>query len=200
MQQISSSRSVGSLPLLPYSSMFANCFLWLSYGLLKNDIRIWGTNGVGLLCAIFYCFKFTQYSPSKSPTLPGSVRQHVQANAIVMAGAFGLVYLSPLADPAAWIGNIAVMFCVAMFGSPLAALQTVLKTQSARSIPLPFTLATVLNCLLWSVVGLMDMHDANIYLPNLLGLAFGFAQLVLKLSYGNGKRVSASEDKLNLIA
>ena len=119
---------------------------------------------------------------------------------MVMAGTFALVYLSPLADPAAWIGNIAVLFCVAMFGSPLAALQTVLKTKSAKSIPLPFTLATVLNCLLWSVVGLLDMQDANIYLPNLLGLSFGIAQVVLRLTYGNGKRVGASEDKLNLIA
>jgi solute carrier family 50 protein (sugar transporter) len=103
-------------------------------------------------------------------------------------------------DPAAWIGNIAVLFCVAMFASPLAALQTVLHTKSAKSIPLPFTLATVLNCLLWSVVGLLDMHDANIYLPNLLGLAFGIAQVVLKLVYDNGRRGTMSEDKLDLIA
>lgn len=79
-----------------------------------------------------------------------------------------------------------VVLCVAMFGSPLASLKTVLLTKSAESIPLPFTLASVLNCLLWSVVGVLDMKDANIYIPNLLGLSFGFIQVGLKLMYGGG--------------
>jgi solute carrier family 50 protein (sugar transporter) len=180
--------------------MIANCFLWLSYGLLKQEIRIWGTNGVGFLLAIFYFLKFSRYAPPKSSTLPGSIRQHVQINGAVMAATFGLVYFSPLPDPAEVIGKVAVVFCVAMFASPLAALQTVLQTKSAKSIPLPFTLATVLNCLLWSVFGLLEKNDVNIYLPNLLGLAFGIAQVALKLIYGDGTSIARSENNLDLVA
>lgn len=179
--------------------MIANCFLWMAYGLLKGEIRVWGTNGVGLVLAVYYFLKFTRYAPAKSPTLPGSLRQHVRAVVAVVAGTFGLVYMSPLSDPAAAIGNIAVLFCVAMFGSPLAALQTVLQTKSAKSIPLPFTLATVLNCVLWSVFGLFGMKDGNIYVPNLLGLGFGLAQVLLKLKYGDGGS-EKSEGNLDLIA
>jgi solute carrier family 50 protein (sugar transporter) len=186
IQQITRNKSVGDLPLLPYSSMIANCFLWLTYGVLKNEIKVWGTNLIGLFFAVFYFLKFARYAPLKSATLPGSIRQHVNVCFAVMAGTFGLVYLSPLKDPASIIGNIAVLFCVAMFGSPLAALKTVLQTRSAKSIPLPFTLATVLNCFLWSVAGLFEMKDVNIYLPNLLGLGFGLAQVALKLFFGNG--------------
>ena len=92
------------------------------------------------------------------------------------------------------IGNLAVLFCVAMFASPLAALKTVLQTKSAKSIPLPFTLATVLNCFLWSVVGLFDMHDVNVYFPNLLGLGFGMAQVFLRLLYGDGNDVKVNPE------
>lgn len=180
--------------------MIANCFLWITYGLLKHEIRIWGPNGVGFVLALFYFLKFSRYAPPKSPTLPGSIRQHVQANAAVVAATFGLVYLSPLGDPAEVIGNIAVLFCVAMFGSPLAALRTVLEMKSAKSIPLPFTLATVLNCFLWSVFGVLEKNDVNIYIPNLLGLAFGVAQVALKLIYGDGMGNVRSEDNLDLVA
>ena len=180
--------------------MVANCFLWLTYGLLKKEIRVWGTNGVGLLLALFYFMKFARYAPLKSSTLPGAIKQHIQANAMVVAATFGIVYMSPFSDPASIIGNIAVLFCVAMFGSPLAALQTVLQTKSARSIPLPFTVATVLNCLLWSVYGWWGMKDINIYLPNLLGLAFGLAQVALKLKFDDGNGMMKSEQNLDLIA
>jgi solute carrier family 50 protein (sugar transporter) len=198
IKQVTKDKSVGTLPLLPYSSMIANCFLWLAYGVLKSEPKVWGTNLIGLGFGLYYFLKFVRYAPAKSSTLPGSVRQHVNVCLAVIGGAFGLVYLSPLNDPAAIIGNAAVLFCVAMFGSPLAALKTVLQTRSAKSIPLPFTLATVLNCFLWSVVGLLDMKDVNIYLPNLLGLACGLAQVALKVMFGDGRAVSTGT-KLELL-
>jgi solute carrier family 50 protein (sugar transporter) len=217
IRQIAITKSVGSLPLLPYSSMIANCFLWTTYGLLKNERRIWGTNGTGLLCAIYYCWNFIRYAPPTSPSLPGSVRYHVQANLLlmVMTGLWVSVLSSgdhrdhDHADPAEWIGTIGVVFCVAMFGAPLAVVRTVLQTKSAHSIPLPFTVATVINCFLWSVAGILEYHDAYIYIPNLLGLACGLAQVVLKVLYsskhGNGNHSSSSlvgmtaEDMVELI-
>lgn len=87
-----------------------------------------------------------------------------------------------------------------MFGSPLAALRTVLQTKSAKSIPLPFTLATVLNCFLWSVFGVMELNDKNVFVPNLLGLGLGLWQVILKIIYGDGTGTAKSEDKMNLIA
>jgi FtsH-binding integral membrane protein len=154
--------------------------------LLPHIVRpkVWGTNMVGLLFAIYYLTTFVRHSPKSAPSLPGSVKQHVTATLVLMATAVALVY-SPMNDPAKIVGNMAVALCISMFGSPLAALKTVLQTKSARSIPLPFTLATVLNCLLWSITGLFQMRDANIYVPNLIGLAFGVAQIVLKLIFGD---------------
>lgn len=145
--------------------------------------------------AIWYLFVFTRYCPKSSPTLPGSVAQHFQGCALIM----GLTVLTAVAlsipQAAQIIGNAGVVLCVGMFASPLAALRTVCETKSAKSIPLPFTVAAVINCFLWSVVGLLDMKDFNIYFPNLLGLLFSLIQVALKLIYsGDGEKPKDGSD------
>mmetsp|Transcript_23924 Transcript_23924/g.58468 ORF Transcript_23924/g.58468 Transcript_23924/m.58468 type:complete len:180 (+) Transcript_23924:267-806(+) len=166
--------------------MIVSSFLWLAYGVLIHEPTVWRTNTCGLFMSLYYFMRFVKHSPPKSPTLPGSVQQHSNAVLCIVFGTLAIIYALPFQDPASLIGKIAVIFCVAMFASPLSALQTVIQTKSAKSIPLPFTIATIINCLLWSIVGLFDIKDFNIYFPNLLGLACGMAQLGLKLYYGGG--------------
>ena len=119
-----------------------------------------------------------------------------QPDTISFAGGIPDPALFPVDEAASIIGNMAVLFCVAMFGSPLASLKTVLKTKSAKSIPLPFTLATVVNCVLWSVAGIFQMHDIKVYFPNVLGLTFGMAQVALKLMYGDSRPRLEREEPL----
>jgi solute carrier family 50 protein (sugar transporter) len=193
IRKIQRDRSVGSFPLLPYSSMIASTFLWLTYGILKEEPKIYGANLFGFVCGCYYSWSFLRHSPKASPTLPGTVAQHAQGclcivfTTVVLAASKG--WFSTAGD---WIGRAGVVFCLAMFASPLASLRTVIETQSAASIPAPFTVACIVNCFAWMVWGWFAMHDPNIYVPNGLGLAFGLAQLALKLLYhdgsGNGSR------------
>lgn len=83
------------------------------------------------------------------------------------------------------IGKEGVLFCIILFASPLAALKHVIVSKSAASIPLPFTVACLFNCVAWSCVGIWLMEDFNIYFPNLLGLSCAIAQLALKVMYGD---------------
>jgi solute carrier family 50 protein (sugar transporter) len=194
IRQISQEKSVQNYPLLPYSSMVASCFLWCFYGILKHEPSLLYANGTGLFLGIYYFCEFIRYAPKKAPTLPGSVMQHLQGCCAVIFTTAALTLLLPTQTAARLIGNMGVVFCVCMFASPLAALRVVLETKSAASIPLPFTLASVLNCFLWSVIGLFQMHDFNIYAPNLLGLSFGLIQVALKLKYrGDGLDVATSK-------
>jgi solute carrier family 50 protein (sugar transporter) len=196
IDQVVKDKNVGSLPLLPYSSMMANCFLWMVYGLLKQESKIWATNGIGAVFGLFYFLRFIKYAPPKSPTFPGSIGNHIAACVAVLAASAGVTALLPVNEAASIIGNLAVLFCIAMFASPLASLKTVLRTKSAKSIPLPFTLATVVNCILWSVAGIFQMKDIKVYLPNILGLTFGLAQVSLKLMYGDSRPRLEREEPL----
>mmetsp|Transcript_19049 Transcript_19049/g.31603 ORF Transcript_19049/g.31603 Transcript_19049/m.31603 type:complete len:246 (-) Transcript_19049:1287-2024(-) len=187
-------RTVGDLPLLPYSSMISSAFVWIAYGIMKAEMKIWCTNVVGLVFGLSYFLVFIKYCPPQSSTLPGSVLQHMQGTSAFILLCLVLSTWSGVQ----MVGNLGVILCVCMFASPLAALKVVLQTRSARAIPLPFTLASILNCFLWSVAGLFDMHDYAIYVPNLLGLSFGLAQVALKLIYGSGGGHSSSSDGMML--
>eukprot|EP00536_Pseudo-nitzschia_multiseries_P001198 jgi/Psemu1/250313/estExt_Genewise1Plus.C_140270 len=210
IQKIGSDKSVGNLPLLPYSSMIANCILWTEYGLLTQERKVWCTNLCGLMFGLYYFMKFTKFTQPNATNLPGTVRQHMKGCLAIIGGSllwilacFTTVYRRGMwmTYAAGLIGNTAVLFCLLMFASPLAALKTVLRTRSAQSIPLPFTLATILNCFLWSVAGLGEFKDFNIYFPNLLGLAFGLIQVCLKILFDYGSTPNfKSEDQLDLIA
>jgi len=187
IRQVAQTQDVGSLPLLPYTCMAANGAMWATYGILQHQAAIWVPNGIGLLLALYYCAEFIKVAPKEaSPTLPGSVNQHVG-----LLGAMGVAIAATVASGhvnADLIGQAAVVLCIALFASPLASLQTVLQTKSAHSIPLPFTLASLAACFAWCVTGFCQLHDLNVIIPNTLGLVFGLAQVSLKLKYGNGNQ------------
>ena len=202
--------------------MICSCFLWLAYGILKGESKIYVTNFIGLLLGTFYFLKFTQYvgnvvessissslskptttTSTPSSNLPGTLKQHYQGIIFTIIGTLTLSIMSPLnvtsfvhsfsgtsspqlhyIYPVDIIGNIAVIVCIGLFGSPLSTLKLVIASKSATSIPTPFTIATIINCFSWYIVGVYEMkYDYNVIIPNLLGLMFGLVQLYLKVYY-----------------
>lgn len=189
LRRVTKDRSVSNLPLLPYSSMIASTSLWVTYGFLKRDPRIWSANLVGLVLGTLYMSLFVKQIPNPSTPLsylPGSAKQHIQACLITAIAALALAHRSATRA----IGLAGVALTMVMFGSPLAALRTVLATKSAQSLPLAFTVASVVNCFLWTVSGALDMKDWNVTLPNSLGLALGLVQLALHLAFRDSTPLS----------
>lgn len=190
--------STQSLPLLPYTSMIANCLLWAVYGVLKKDISIWGTNGVGLIMGVIYSTVFVKYcnsdinKGSKSSTNIARHRNGLIAILLYTA----LLYSHGSPSSTELLGNTAVVFCLILFASPLSVLRNVIKTQSAHSIPTPFAVATLINCILWSITGLYVMHDNNIVVPNVTGSLLALTQLLVKMWFGcRGTHSSKKRDE-----
>ena len=189
--QISKNKSTGGLPLLPYSSMVANGFLWMVYGWLQDLPSIWSSNMIGTILGIYYFKEFKRFCPAGTSNLPGTARQHKYAVSwIILSNTFLLMNV-PKENAAQLIGKEAVMMYIILFASPLAALKDVIATKSAASIPLPFTIASIVNCSLWSIVGLLKLKDFNIYFPSLLGLSSALVQLFLKVIYDDVKGESS---------
>ena len=114
---------MGSLPLLPYSSMIANCSLWFMYGMLTQEFKVWFTNLVGLCFGVSYFLKFAKYVGNNTDTLPGTVLQHVQACLGIILATSIWVFACYLmvrqkdqwkAYAAQLVGNAAVIFCLLM--------------------------------------------------------------------------------------
>jgi uncharacterized protein with PQ loop repeat len=183
-------RSAAGLPLLPYSSMVCNALLWTSYGVLRAEPRIWAANAVGLVMGAFYVATYLRHCTDDgggTPALTTPSRRRYAAHLQAIGLAAALAGLLTVQNQPDWIGRIAVMVCVVMFASPLAAARQVVRERSASRIPLPFTLASLANCGLWTVSGLLDMKDPAIVVPNALGLASGAVQLGLKLVFASNK-------------
>jgi solute carrier family 50 protein (sugar transporter) len=182
LMMVAKEKSTQNLPLLPYSSMVCSSILWVTYGLMKQDPRIWSGNGVGLIMGLVYLATFVRNhqtsssSDAEKSNLPGTVSQHVNA---VGAVALMTAYLASrqLTDV---VGVLAMVFCVIMFGSPLAATKLVMQTKSSAHIPWPFTMASFTSCALWSVSGIFDMKDVAVIVPNVLGFALSTMQVLLK--------------------
>lgn len=193
LKQVAKDRSVGNLPLLPYTSMVVSAFLWMTYGWLVQQPTIYMSNLVGMVMGLYYAIQFSKYAPTSSATLPGSVRHHIMVVAFIVATTlfFCTLLSSSRETSVIWIGRVAVVFCLILFASPLAALRTVLRTQSATCIPWPFTIASTVNCWAWVVVGVWDMQDPNVYITNGIALMFGLVQIGLKLVFKDGPEKKA---------
>jgi solute carrier family 50 protein (sugar transporter) len=168
--------------------MISSSFVWLMYGILKGVPSVWGPNTVGLALGAYYFAVFVRNCGPEATDLPGTAKQHLHGTigivsinlCLAVMGASGVGYATDI------IGKEGVVMCIVLFSSPLTVLRSVIATKSAASIPLPFTLATFVNCIAWFVLGWWKAKDFNIYFPNVLGLSCAVAQLVLKGVYGNG--------------
>ena len=167
---------------LPYAAMVVNGAAWCTYGVLASDPTITVSNVGGLLFGLFYCSRFIKYrsADSNAPELLAG------AVAIVAAIAFAAGTL-PTVEARELVGSLGVGFCVLMFSGPLASIQTIMGSCSASSLPIGFTVASLVNCLLWTTYGAAAIHDPLVWGPNAAGLVASLTQLGLYATYGENE-------------
>jgi len=181
-------RTVDNLPLLPYSGMVSNCFSWMIYGLLRHQKIVWQTNLLGFLAGTYYCFQFFLFNNDiKNSHLPGTINQHITFCLLILSSTLLLSQYTPTNVATAIIGKEGVLISILLFISPLTTINIVFRKKPAISIPLPFTIACLMSCLLWSLLGIYVYKDFNIYFPNLLGLVSAVTQLYLIWKYSCNK-------------
>lgn len=148
-------------------------------------------NVFGTLMGSYYFTKFKKFSPPGSSNLPGTIRQHILVLTwIILANTFALTNFSKQ-SAADIVGKEGLLVYILLFASPLAAVQNVIATKSSASIPLPFTIASTINCSLWSVAGLLLMKDFYIYFPSMMGLGCALIQLFLKGIYNDNVNIES---------
>lgn len=191
---------VGSYPLLPYTSMLLNTLLWFMYGLLKKDRSLWITNGFAVLLSLCYWLTYIRFAhtATSASILPGSVAMHVRTVSATAVAIFIWAKAPFVTNPSLLLGFLAMLSGIIMYASPLASLRVVMEAKCARSIPLPFTVASLISCSLWAIYGLFQTHDLNVYMPGLIGCALSLAQLSLKIYYGDSL-LSEIQDDIHVI-
>ena len=203
IQHIICDEKIHHYPLLPYTIMLMNTTLWFVYGLLQNEMSIYITNGISILLAIYYwCIYIRYVHTASSPLalqaiLPGTVPQHIIA--LICTVLIILIYLLvPYATKhSRWLGMLAMLSGILLYASPLTTLQYVIENKCAKSIPLPFTIASFLSCFLWTIYGVYVTNDLNVYLPGMIGCTLSSLQLLLKIYYG--EFISEIQDDIDVM-
>ncbi|KDO23780.1 hypothetical protein SPRG_10557 [Saprolegnia parasitica CBS 223.65] len=180
MEKVRAKVPIESLPIL---CMFANGCIWTLYGVLVvNWFPLVVTNAINALLAVYYlAIMYTHAGPHRrvlAQKIVGTLA--VVVGAIVYA-AYG-AYVLRNRNVSDHIGYLGIAVCTLMFGSPLAAVGTVVKQKSAAMLPLRLILAGVLCASLWFTFGLM-ISDPFVYGPNGLNLGLGLFQVFLCVYY-----------------
>lgn len=177
MKQFKADKSTNEVSPIPYAAMTVNGALWVMYGLLKSDFTIILPNISGFFFGAYYTYTFSLYTE----------RNMIPYYAGVAAGIGFCATVATSLETAAAINAIGLFGCgivATMFGGPLGSIKTVIEDENTDSLPVAFTLATFVNCTLWSSYGWFIIDDIYVWGPNLAGLVFSSVQIGLYGKYG----------------
>jgi len=175
VRRIQEAKSTLKLPALPFLSMATQCAIWLGYGLLLESRPIIVPNIIGFMLGVWYTHVFHSYFRGNLKHL-----QQLYAGCACILGGLGLfMFVLDEGSAKTLLGVVAASGSVVFSASPLAAIFTVIRSQTTDAMPLQTSLMLFCNGWLWAAFGLLVADNAAIWVPNLLGGIAGTLQLLI---------------------
>lgn len=184
-------KSTLGMPLLSYSVMVASAYVWVLYGILLQRKRIIISSGAGMVLGALYFFILARYK--RIETIPKWF--HLLCVTVIMITMSALAFCLERSEAIDMVGDMGAVFTLLMFAAPLSAIKTVIETNTSMAIPLPLTVASVVACALWSIVGLGKMHDEKVYVPEILGLVLSLVQVGVKWYYWDSRECGCGAEE-----
>ncbi|XP_039016237.1 bidirectional sugar transporter SWEET5-like [Hibiscus syriacus] len=170
--QIYKKKAVEEFQPYPYLGTVMNCLIWMFYGLpiVKNDnILVLTINSVGLAIELIYLSVYAVYANDRKKRVRTSV-----LTGILVAVAMLCLH----SHRVLFVGIIADVFNIIMYGLPLAIWKKVFDTKSVEYMPFWLSLAGFSNGICWTIYALIQF-DIFILVSNGLGSILGAIQLGL---------------------
>ncbi|CDP03543.1 unnamed protein product [Coffea canephora] len=175
-------KSTQGFQAVPYSVALFSAMLYLYYAYLKkNGIILATINSGGCAIETIYLVLFMIYATkdAKMRTAKLLVIFNVGAYALIVASTF---LLSQGHRRVALVGWICSVFSVCVFAAPLSIMMKVIRTRSVEFMPFSLSCFLTLCAVMWFFYGFL-IKDYYIATPNILGFAFGIAQMILYAIY-----------------
>jgi solute carrier family 50 protein (sugar transporter) len=158
------------------------------YGFLTGTyFPICATSLFGQACAVVFLSVFYYYSDDRARIRRMGVIALTTVCPVVVfvvcaiSGATNLSFTGA----AHVMGGIGDAFAIIMLGSPLEKVKVVLKTKSARALPVPLCCMCLVNTSLWLTFGLTT-NDVFVIVPNCFGVVMCSIQVALCVIYRGG--------------
>eukprot|EP00040_Diaphanoeca_grandis_P023987 m.131210 g.131210 ORF g.131210 m.131210 type:complete len:221 (+) comp29529_c0_seq2:54-716(+) len=166
--------SVGEVSFVPFVAQVVNCTMWLKYGILLGDPTMILVNSVGEVAGFYYVYTYACIA-GNTP----NVTRTFGLGVVIIYGVLAMSWMiGDYKDTVNFVGLVASVFSVVMFGSPLVQLMKVLKSQSMVSMDFKQSLYSALCAGSWTVYGFI-LQDSFVKIPNLMGFTLGMIQLLL---------------------
>uniref|UniRef100_A0A9J2Q7Y1 Sugar transporter SWEET1 n=1 Tax=Ascaris lumbricoides TaxID=6252 RepID=A0A9J2Q7Y1_ASCLU len=187
LQKHGSTEDIGSAP---FHMGFVSGFLWLHYGILKEDRAVFCVNMVSsslyTFYLLYYCLR-TPY-PMKRRQLRFAAIEIIFLSLIHLYVEYSQHAKEIILDH---LGYICVAFNVATVAAPLLALGEVIRSKSTENLPLPLCLANLLVTSEWLLYGFL-VEDFFIKFPNAIAVMISIAQIVPFAIYPRKGKISLS--------
>ncbi|KAL2469135.1 Nodulin MtN3 family protein [Forsythia ovata] len=184
--RIVKNRSTEEFESLPYICTLLNSSLWTYYGITKPDSYLVATvNGFGVVVETIYIILFLAFAPPCKRAKTAIVAAILDVGFLVAA--ISVAYFLLQGDMRI---NVTGFMCsglnIIMYGSPLAAMKSVVTMKSVEYMPFLLSFFLFLNGGIWTFYACL-VHDWFLGVPNAIGFVLGMAQLVLYAIYRNPK-------------
>jgi len=193
---------------LPIALMAVTTSAWLAYGIALQDFYVSLANLPGVLLSVTYLIAMLpvmQINRSGAVLAENKTNRHELrlVQSILLAGTVTSVLLWTglrfFANKATTAKNVLGLFAsaitIAMNGSPLSTVKTVITQKNSASILSSLTIAQIVNATLWTVYGSI-VQQVFVWGPNCIGLGLGLVQLALKLAYPSSPVCELPDDFL----
>ncbi|KAJ0100587.1 hypothetical protein Patl1_20314 [Pistacia atlantica] len=187
---------------IPYIIALLNCLLYTWYGLPIVSYRwenfpVVTINGLGILLEFSFILIYFWFASARDKAkmlfiFSGSEEKHetmkVAATLIPVILVFSITAIisgflfHDHHHRKVFVGSVALVASVAMYGSPLVVVKQVIQTKSVEFMPFYLSFFSFIASSLWMAYGLLS-HDLFLASPNLVGSPLGILQLVLYCKY-----------------
>jgi solute carrier family 50 protein (sugar transporter) len=160
---------------------YISSIVWLIYGYRIKIKQITVCYSIGALISLIWIWTYLIYMGKKK------ISQSLIFTILLSALTFALyIILTVIISDIKTLGEVCFIVCSLSYISPTQLLIKVLNTKDYKLIPIYSAVIASIGYGSWTLFGLFKFN-ANIIIPNLVGLGFSLAQIVLYRVYKNKK-------------
>lgn len=160
---------------------YISSIVWLIYGYRIKIKQITVCYSIGALISLIWIWTYLIYMGKKK------ISQSLIFTILLSALTFALyIILTVIISDIKTLGEVCFIVCSLSYISPTQLLIKVLNTKDYKLIPIYSAVIASIGYGSWTLFGLFKFN-ANIIIPNLVGLGFSLAQIILYRVYKNKK-------------
>lgn len=181
-------KSTQGFQSVPYSVSLFSCLLLLYYAFLKKKdaLLIITINSIGTLVETLYLIIFMIYATKSTRNFTAKLLLLFNFGAMGTIVACTCLFVHGQTRVEA-VGWICAVFSIAVFAAPLGIMRKVIKTKSVEYMPFMLSFFLTLCAIMWFFYGFL-IRDYFISAPNILGISFGIAQMIMYAIYKDRKK------------